>query len=245
MNLLGKIVYYSMDTQDYKRAFIKDFKTLCYRRQAWQVFHDFCTLTALALQQVFERNDEREKEYLATVERYEPDEVTVFPKLLSYVVGGLSGEPCDFLGSIFQELGLASHWHGQIFTPISVAMMVAQLTFSGVEDIIDKKGFITANEPVCGAGAMAVAAFHVIKQAGYNPQKQLHITAIDVDETAAKMCFIQLCLLGCPAKVYIGNTITQDMRCCMLTTMHHLGFWNAKLRTPKRKRERLFFRERL
>ena len=58
----------------------------------------------------------------------------------------------------------------------------------------------------------------------------MHVTTVDVDATAAHMCFIQLALTGIPAAVYRGNTISMEMHECFLTPFHHLGLWGHKLR---------------
>lgn len=60
----------------------------------------------------------------------------------------------------------------------------------------------------CGAGGMVIAFAKVMLARGYNPQTQLRADCVDIDPVAARMCYIQLSLLGIPARVVIGNSLT-------------------------------------
>ena len=46
-------------------------------------------------------------------------------------------------------------------------------------------GFITLCEPAVGAGAMVIAAAEAVTAGGHNHQRHMHVTAVDVDTTAA------------------------------------------------------------
>ncbi len=59
---------------------------------------------------------------------------------------------------------------------------------------------------------MVIAKADVMFEEGYNPQKQLLAYCVDVDQTAAMMCYIQLALWGIPAAVTIGNTLQCSSR---------------------------------
>jgi N-6 DNA Methylase len=138
----------------------------------------------------------------------------------------------DFLGSLFMELELSNHWRGQFFTPYTLCGFMARVTFSpeDLREKVEEQGFVTVMEPACGAGAMIIAFASAMLEAGFNPQQHLHVTAIDVDQTAAYMAFIQLSLLGIPATVYVGNTLTGQMREVLHTPFHRRGLWDWKLR---------------
>jgi hypothetical protein len=58
---------------------------------------------------------------------------------------------------------------------------------------------MTLDEPACA---------YWLAEAGYNPSEQLYATCTDIDPMVADMAFIQLALLGIPAKVVTGNTLT-------------------------------------
>lgn len=63
----------------------------------------------------------------------------------------------------------------------------------------------------CGGGAMLIAAANAVKKAlvdtGYNWQDKCLFVGQDLDGIAAKMCYIQLSLLGCAGFVKIGDTL--------------------------------------
>lgn len=52
-----------------------------------------------------------------------------------------------------------------------------------------------------------------------------------IDATAAHMCYLQLSLLGIPAEVVIGNTLTLAVRRTYRTPMWYVGNWQGRLGT--------------
>jgi hypothetical protein len=135
-------------------------------------------------------------------------------------------------------------------------------TRGDVQRHIDQDGFVTVLEPACGAGAMPlirrstavqlghrhtstrgtdrtefapIAFAEVMREYGYVPYEHMHVVAVDVDATAAHMCFIQHALLGVPAAVHVGNTLTGDMREVFNTPAHILGGWSVRLWLRRRR----------
>lgn len=203
---------------------------VAYRHEPWRVFSDFCEMAALSLAQPLAWSDAREERYLSIARRYAADEINLFPRMLAHTVAALdTPEPSDFLGEVFEALELANHWHGQFFTPMSVARMMAEMTLQDVEEIIRERGYFTLLEPACGAGAMVIAAAASLRARGIDYQQCMHATAIDIDATAAHMTFIQLSLLHVPAVVHVGNALSWEIRDTLLTPAHHLGFWSHRL----------------
>lgn len=214
-----------------KAEFMKTIRELTAgRHHLWRIFSDFCEMAALSFSQVPFKDETREQRYMDIIKEYSKDEAAQFPKLLACVVNGLEDEHQDFLGVVFQELELSSHWHGQFFTPYTLCKMMAMMTCQDAPEIIKQKGFITVGEPACGAGAMVIAMAEALKDQGINYQHQLHVQATDLDPTAAHMAYIQFSLLHIPAIVFIGNTISMKMTSAWPTPAHHLGFWDSKLK---------------
>ena len=112
----------------------------------------------------------------------------------------------DFLGEVFQGLGLNSHWKGQFFTPYHMCEFMAEITLGGAEAEIERKGWIGVNDPACGAGALLIGARNVMVKRGL-PRTGALFAAQDIDRTAALMCYIQLALLGCAGCVIIGDSL--------------------------------------
>jgi hypothetical protein len=213
-------------------AFEQTIRKLSHRRQTWQVFSDFCEAAAMALANAAAPDAEREARYLQVVSRYEREELQQLCELLAHVGVALETERCDFLGERFMRLGLGNHWHGQFFTPWPVASLMARMTFDRetAQRAIESTGFVTVMEPACGAGAMVIAFADAMEAEGFDPHRHLHATAVDVDQTAAQMCFIQLAQLDIPAVVYVGNSLSREVREAYCTPAHHLGAWDMRLR---------------
>ena len=168
--------------------------------------------------------EEREALYLKTIQKYNERERAVFPQLAAEVVLALDNNPeQDFLGKIFMELNLSNESGGQFFTPYSVC---PQSTTGNVTPQIEEHGYITINDPACGAGATLIAGIHAarrrLEKAGLNWQNHILITAQDIDYTVALMCYIQLSLLGAAAYIKIGNTLTEPM--CSNDTLENYWF---------------------
>lgn len=89
-----------------------------------------------------------------------------------------------------------------------------------VQELADGAPYITLDEPTCGAGGMVIAAAKVLLDRGYNPQTQLLVQCTDLDPVAARMCYVQLSLLGIPACVRVGNSLSQR-----ITHEMYTPFW--------------------
>ena len=205
---MAKAVRYLKPSQS---EFQKLFSALCYSRSNWQVWSDFIAMSATAISNAFDRegpvHDGREKQYMELVCGYTKDEADILARLLSIVVLALEDDPRqDFLGEVFQGLGLNSHWKGQFFTPYHVCEFMAEITLGGVEAEIERKGWIGINDPACGAGALLIAVRNAMEKRGF-PSRGTLFVAQDIDRTAALMCYIQLALLGCAGYVIVGDSL--------------------------------------
>ena len=191
--------------------FQKLFSTLCGSRSDWQVWSDFITMSATAISNTCDRegqtHDDRERQYMDLARGYTKDEVDILARLLSTVVLALDDDPRqDFLGEVFQGLGLNSHWKGQFFTPYHVCEFMAEINLEGVKAEIKRKGWIGINDPACGAGALLIGARNLMAKRGLSSAGALYV-AQDIDRTAALMCYIQLALLGCAGYVIVGDSL--------------------------------------
>lgn len=198
----------------HQKRFIDVFQRLTYKQQSWQAWSDFILMTACAISNRFDQAnfENREKMYMARIARYDEREQRVFPELFSSVVEALDTEPeQDFLGNLFMQLELGSHCKGQFFTPYSLCRAMAEMQTGDLQEMINRKGYVTVNDPACGAGATLIAFAHAALAKGINYQRHVMFSAQDIDQTAALMCYIQLSLLGCPGYVVIGDTLSQPV----------------------------------
>lgn len=214
----------------HQKEFVKLIERLSYGHQIWRVFSDFCEMAALSFSNAILKNAEREERYLRIIGRYSKEEAQQFPKLLGLTAMGLEDWDCDFLGEVFMGLELGNHWKGQFFTPFHLCRMMADMQAGDVAEIIARRGFVTGNDPCCGGGAMLIGLARALRDRGINPQQHLHVTATDVDATAAHMCYVQLCWLHIPAVVIVGNSLSLEVTEAFYTPAHHLGFWDYKLK---------------
>lgn len=201
--------------QGTEKEFLDIFHSLCYSRSAWQVWE--CLISAMAcslsnaVDKTPERWEKREKEYERCIK--EIGSVEVASKILAIVVMAYEANPDqDFLGKMYMQLNLGSHWRGQFFTPYDVCKMMARITIGEeIPEEIQKKGYISINDPACGAGATLIAAANDMREKGINYQRDVLFVAQDIDRVVGLMCYIQLSLLGCPGYVVIANTITNPV----------------------------------
>jgi hypothetical protein len=157
--------------------------------------------------------------------------VQKFPELLALLVVAMEFETADHLGTLFHDLALHKTWKGQFFTPYNLCQMMASMAFGDdAKETIDRRGFITAAEPACGSGAMVIALADAMKSEGLNYQRQLHVTATDVDIRCVHMAYVQLSLMHIPAIIVHGNTITMEQFGIWHTPAHILGGWDFRLR---------------
>jgi len=156
-----------------------------------------------------------EDRYMSFVPKYGKEGMALMSHLYGYTDYVLNVFGDDFLGPLYEELDLSGSSQrgsrGEFFTPASVAKIMAQLSLGDVEDIIDRKGFVTVSEPCCGAGGMVIAFAHVLKELGHNPQEILYIEAIDVNQTFFDIAYMQFALLGLACRVWHGNTLSLEM----------------------------------
>jgi type I restriction-modification system DNA methylase subunit len=123
---------------------------------------------------------------------------------------------------------------GQYFTPHSVSSLLAQLAAGDLLAQLKSCPFISLQEPTSGAGGMVIAFAEIMLQAGLNPATQLLVTTIDIDPLAADMTFVQLSLLGIPATVNTGNTLTLQMNLTRHTPVWFFNDWQERIRSHER-----------
>jgi hypothetical protein len=219
----------------HQAALVKLIAECSYQFSQYDVFRDFVEMAAIAISNPIDRIQApaREQRYLQIIGKYRPQEQKLFPKMLGELIAAMECGPSDVLGATFGELELGNANVGQFFTPFELCRLMARVTVGDGEELrahIRKRGFVTAQEPACGAGAQILALAEAMQQVKINYQQHLHVTAVDIDARAVHMTYLQLSLAHVPAVVTIGNTLTLEMREHWYTPAHILGFWDAKLR---------------
>lgn len=216
-------------------AIVKLFETCRYKHDLYTVFGDWCECSAISMSNAVDRADfeKREARYLEIARKYDRETMGNFSRILSEVVMALEEKPQDVLGMTFHALELHNKARGQFFTPYPICQLMARITAGSAEEMqqaIAKRGFMLAQEPAVGSGAMIIALAEAILEAGFNYQQLLHVTAVDIDPRAVHMAYIQFSLLYIPATVIVGDSLAMRFREEWHTMAHIMGGWSAKLR---------------
>lgn len=202
-----------------KKEFVKLFDTLTGSQHRWQAWQDMIWLFATSIANSVKTPywEKREQRYLEIIQKYDKQRQQVFPELFAMLVSIMddsvnNGFYGDFLGELFMVLELGNAAGGQFFTPYSVCMVMAEMTYDGsLQGEIDRKGWTSCNDCACGAGATLIAMAEAMQKHHVNYQQKCMFVGQDIDYTTGLMCYIQLSLLGCAGYVHIGNTLTDPV----------------------------------
>ncbi|WP_347563640.1 N-6 DNA methylase [Pseudoflavonifractor sp. 524-17] len=215
---LEKKVAPKRQSTDIENEFLKTFKSLTYRHRGWDIWNDFVVMAACALSNPVDKAhyEKREARYLRIIKKYNKEEQDKFPTLFAHTVMALEfNSEQDFLGRLYTQLGLQDEGRKQHFTPYSVCQLMADIAMGDVVQQVKENGYITLNDPCCGAGATLIAGVNCAKrrleEACMNFQNHILVSGQDIDETVALMCYIQLSLLGVAAYIKVGNSLTEPM----------------------------------
>lgn len=191
--------------------FAKCLRDADYTRQPHELFRLWLTCAHAAMRQpvnkllglgiVQKLEDEYEKAR-STVKHPER-----FAEAFAILTMGLEDDAHDFLGCVAGEWGLLSSDQSQFFTPASLCDLMARMV---IADAKPQDGRTLAlSEPACGGGATIIASCKVLWDRGFFPW-HYHWTAVDLDWRMFATCYVQLSLLGIPAGVIQGNTLTLE-----------------------------------
>lgn len=155
-----------------------------------------------------EAYERREKQYERSIKAL--GGVDIPAQMLGIITMALEENPNqDFLGNLYMNLNLGSHWHGQFFTPYNVCELMAKMQIGdGCRAEIESKGYLSVCDPCVGAGAMLIAAATAFRECKVNYHTSVLFIGQDIDPVVAKMAYIQLSLLGCPGYITVGNSLT-------------------------------------
>ncbi|MCW0314509.1 hypothetical protein NB694_004309 [Pantoea ananatis] len=223
-----------MSIETARKQFVSVFRHTARHLRRWDVFSDFITLAASELDLATIRAPESMARCRKICGRYRPEDISDLHRLFGMMVSALEANFHDFLGAIFMELELGDGRQGQYFTPYSVQSLMARMLMPGVQEAVKREGLFTLSEPTCGAGGMVVAVAECMLESGLNPSEQMFASCIDIDPVAADMAFIQLSLLGIPAEVITGNTLTLKFSRVRYTPVYYANDFGERLKTQRR-----------
>ena len=201
---------------DLRKQFITVFNDLARHRERHGVLADFLEMAFCAIRKKTlppgAEADAIEARYMAVVARNRLEDVRqAMPRLLGITTRAVLEGGCDFLGQVVVELELPNQHMGQFFTPYDVSRMMAEMTIDTVDEIIAEQGFVTVQEPACGAGGMIIAAADVLAARGFDIGRQLYVDATDISPLCFRMSYLQASLRGIPAIIRRGNTLSGEV----------------------------------
>lgn len=223
-----------MSISDARRQFVRVFTDTARSLRRWEVFSDFITLAASELDLariITPENIERCREICA---KYSESDIMNMHELFRLMVCALEAKFHDFLGAIFMELEMGDGRNGQYFTPYHVQSLMARLVMPDAETTISREGFVSVSDPASGAAGMIIAYAEQLLEKGFNPSWHMFAHCVDIDPIAADMSFIQLSLLGIPAEVVTGNTLTLEARRVRYTPVYYLNNFENRLSEQRR-----------
>ncbi len=218
---------------------VKLLGSLATSRSMYDVWRDWITCMALAIANGVEiqrdRRAAREKEYAEVIGRYPAEAKKVFSTCMGMLVDELETDPRDVLGDLYMALELGNDHAGQFFTPFSICTMIAKIQAGesgegSIAAVAKREGFVTVSEPAIGGGAMVIAFALAARSAGVEPTTHMHVTGVDVDRKVLMSAYVQLSLLGIPAILIWGNSLTLEEHEQWFTPMHVWGGWGIRLR---------------
>ncbi|HBX2614231.1 TPA: SAM-dependent DNA methyltransferase [Klebsiella pneumoniae] len=217
-----------------RRQFIRVFKDTARNLRRWDVFRDFITLAASELDLARIRTPENMESSREICAKYGDCDIRNLHELFCLMVCALEAKFHDFLGAIFMELELGDDRNGQYFTPYHLQSLLAKLVMPDVKQTIRTEGFVTVSDPASGAAGMIIAYAENLLEAGYNPSEQMYAHCVDIDPIAADMSFIQLSLLGIPAQVVTGNSLTLECSRARYTPVYYINNFEKRLDDQRR-----------
>ncbi|MDR0441848.1 MAG: SAM-dependent methyltransferase [Treponema sp.] len=212
------------------KDFIKLLENIKPSKNRYEIFNDWLVMASAALYS-WKKDDAVENEYLEIVKQYKPEEVDQLSQLLSLTVEALEDQEQDFLGEVFTFAELSNTRNSQFFTPYHISYLMAEMAIGEKE--LPKNRVCKINDPCCGAGGMLIAGAMVMKKMGFSFQQDALFIGQDIDPRCARMTFIQLSLLGVPAVIICGNTITLEMYWQRETIGYYMAGMGFRLRAEE------------
>lgn len=227
-----------------KRDFRQRLDALCRHRSDATVFQDWVEVAAICLHQApynqgllpkDAKYEELEARYMAFVPKYERQGLTVFSEMLGIAQLALCATYSDFLGELYEELDLTGsrerQKRGEFFTPRSLSTLMAKLCLDKefIEQAIAEKGYLSISEPACGFGGMVIETCKQIEELGFSPSQMVWVEATDISRLSFHAAYLQLSILGIPAIVRHGNTLSNEMYSAWLTPILQLSWKRGEI----------------
>jgi type I restriction-modification system DNA methylase subunit len=222
---------------DICKNLVKALRSVSYSHTIYEVFQDWLAVSAIAISNAVDlmQRKRREEVYMEIIQKYTKSEQEKLAEAFADLVLALQHEqnihgPTDILGQVFHALELHSKYKGQFFTPPHVCELMGMISFDGnnLTMTIEKKGYVTVCEPCIGSGGMVLGTAKAMLNRKLNYQTQMLVTGNDIDIKCVQMAYLQLSLLGIPAVIIHGNSLTGEEWSRWYTPAYITGLWSMK-----------------
>ena len=219
---------------DSEREFKKVLESIDYSKNRYNVFCDWLLCTALAFAQISHFDQDREKRYLDTIGKYKDEkDRQKFAELAAITANaftlGNGPDFKDFLGNIYMICGFGSNAQGQFFTPYNVCQCMAGML---VQEPEEGKIF-TCSDPAVGGGALPIAYAEALYNKGVNYQQYSYFECWDISQNSCCISMIQMSILGMPATIVRGNSLTLEVYEVWETPFVGMHLIKERLRSQK------------
>ena len=205
-----------MYIQNKVKPMLAQFEILGRKHSRMQVFEDFLTIAhcALWIPPTFEAFIEKENEYKRVMAKYTTFEHDAFIEVFARLSLLMEEEHDDYLGTLYNLLQLSSRKRGEVYTPMHIAELLAEIQMG--EHPVEEQASVM--DPACGSGALIIGYARVLNKKGVNASEKMYAECTDISLLACKMAFIQLSLMGVPAQVKWGNALKNEYQQAWFTS---------------------------
>lgn len=221
-----------------ERAFKKVLDSIDYSKNRYEIFCDWILCCALSFAQVSHYTEDKEQRYLKTINKYIKEDQQKFAELLAITTRafmlGNDTDFKDFLGDVYMCCGFGSSAQGQFFTPFSVCRAMAAM-----QGIPEKNKIITVMDCAVGGGALPIAYAEHLHRNGINYQMNMLLHATDISINSVCMCMIQCSILGIPAIITHGNSLTLEVWELWETPMVGINLVRERLKSQQEKKKEI------
>lgn len=203
-----------MTCDDYIKLLKKEMDSFAYKHNIWDVWKDWLSVMAISISNSVEFHQlaEREETYRNIISKYDTTEVEHLITMFHYLIAGLQvcgvGSYRDILGELYHALNLNNKNNGEFFTPLHISDFMAEIQMIECEETLNEQGYVSVCEPTCGSGVMVIAFANALMRKGYDVSRSMIAVCTDINPVCVNMCYIQLSLIGVPAVVIHGNSLT-------------------------------------
>lgn len=211
-----------------QKQFTKLLTSLAGRYSAREIFEDFVYMFSSALQNAYCFDKKKEEDYINRAKKYNKEDLSKFADMGSLMVQAVEDDFGDFLGEIYmQNVWGDKKGKGQCFTLYHIGKLMSDITYTdeSLKELFKDEEITSLADECCGGGALLISAIARLKELNINYQRKLVVYANDLDPLCVRMTFIMLQLLGVPAIVTGGNTLTKEYYESWETIMYWMFRW--------------------